>query len=86
MELDTQSVVNALIGIVTTVGGWLMKTMTDRIKEVEEDNDELWEKLNDISISLPEKYVSKNELTQLMQKIEHRLDRIDDKLDQIQKQ
>jgi len=87
---------NIAIGLVAFFGGWILKSINERIKETESDLHELWEhhevdlkearqKLNDLALSLPEKYVSKGDFENLVKVVHHRFDRIEEKLDNLQK-
>ena len=83
MDIEAQWVVNVLIGIIATIGGWLYKQLTTKLRDLECENEDLLERINRIAISLPEKYATKNDLAQVIQKLEHRFDRLDEKIDRL---
>ena len=96
MEVDLQFFMNVVIGLVTFFGGWLIKSLMERIKEVEtelnalqthHENDlkEARQKINDLALSLPDKYVTKGDFENLVKVVHHRFDRIEEKLDNLQK-
>ena len=96
MEVDFQFFINVVIGLITFFGGWLIKTLKERIKESETElNDlkshhesdlkEARQKINDLALSLPEKYVTKGDFENLVKVVHHRFDRIEEKLDNWQK-
>ena len=50
-----------------------------------EDLKETRQKINDLALSLPEKYVNKGDFENLVKIVHHRFDRIEEKLDRLQK-
>jgi hypothetical protein len=96
MEIDYQFFLNVVIGIVTFFGGWILKTFWNRMNDLEEEQQELWEnhhddmkeqskELNLLALSLPEKYVSKSDFDNLVKVVHHRFDRLEEKLDKMKK-
>jgi hypothetical protein len=83
MDIEAQWVINVLIGVIATIGGWLYKQHTTKLRDLECENEDLLERINLIAISLPEKYATKNDLSQVIQKLEHRFDRLDEKIDRL---
>ena len=96
MDIDFQLFLNVVIGIVTFFGGWILKTFWNRMNDLEEEQQELYEKqtedmkeqskeLNLLALSLPEKYVSKSDFDNLVKVVHHRFDRLEEKLDKMKK-
>ena len=96
MDIDFQFFLNVVIGIVTFFGGWILKTFWNRMNDLEEEQQELYEKqtedmkeqskeLNLLALSLTEKYVSKSDFDNLVKVVHHRFDRLDEKLDKMKK-
>jgi predicted nucleic acid-binding Zn-ribbon protein len=96
MQVDFQFFINVVIGIFTFFGGWILKTIwektninADHIDELrnhhEADLKESRQKINDLALSLPEKYVNKGDFENLVKVVHHRFDRIEEKLDRLQK-
>jgi len=96
MDIDFQFFLNIVIGIVTFFGGWILKTFWSRMNDLEEEQQELYEKqtedmkeqskeLNLLALSLPEKYVSKSDFDNLVKVVHHRFDRLEEKLDKMKK-
>ena len=94
MEVDFQFFVNVVIALLTFFGGWVLKSLSDRIKKNElglnglkthHENDlkEARQKVNDLALSLPEKYVNKGDFENLVKVVHHRFDRIEEKLDSL---
>ena len=96
MDIDFQFFLNVVIGIATFFGGWILKTFWSRMNDLEEEQQELYEKqtedmkeqskeLNLLALSLPEKYVSKSDFDNLVKVVHHRFDRLEEKLDKMKK-
>ena len=96
MEIDFQLFVNVIIGLITFLGGWILRSLSERIKNSEselrdlsthheEDLKETRQKINDLAIDLPDKYVSKGDFENLVKVAHHRFDRIEEKLDNLRK-
>ena len=92
MEVDFQFFMNSIIGLVVFFGGWVLKSLRIRSTELdlnelkshhENDLKEARQKVNDLALSLPEKYVNKGDFENLVKVVHHRFDRIEEKLDSL---
>jgi len=94
--MDMQSLVNALMGMVAFLGGWMIKTSWSKQEELEDsiealrahhesDLKESRQKLNDLALSLPEKYVPRSDFDNLVKVVHHRFDRLEEKIDSLNK-
>ena len=94
--MDYQILVNIAVGIITLMGGWVFKMILGHINEIKDDHhglmikhhddvDKMKEKHNSLALSLPEKYVSKEDFKMFSERMNDRFDRIEEKLDQINK-
>ena len=94
--MDAQILFNIAIGVAGTLAGWFFKVVYDQLKEVQEeindledkhDNDHrlMTDKVNDLALSLPEKYVNKGDFETLTKVMHHRFDKIEEKLDALKK-
>jgi len=63
-----------LIGSVLAVLGWFARQLWDAVQALKED-------MKQIEVDLPTKYVRKDELEMKLDKLEHMLNRIFEKLD-----
>ena len=72
--MDNQTIYNLLAGIFIAIFGWLGRTLWDAVKELKED-------VKQLEISLPEKYVTKQDIEKRFDNIDSILQRIFDKLD-----
>ncbi|MAF43704.1 MAG: hypothetical protein CMI54_06010 [Parcubacteria group bacterium] len=91
-----QLFVNVIFTLVTFLGGWGLKVVfagiTDLKNEMEDlrqgrrdDYRELSEKLHHVALSMPEKFVSKDDFNTFSERMIDRFDRIDLKLDAMHK-
>jgi len=94
--LSWQLVINALFGVLTFFGGWILKInfallsrMQDDYKQLYTESKEDFRKLNEdlttLALSIPEKYVSKDDFNNLVKVVHHRFDRLEEKLDAMKK-
>lgn len=92
--MDIQFFVNLIFGLVTFLGGWLLKIIFGEIKEQRQENKRLaeahredykqvTEDLTALAISLPSKYVSKNDFGDVIRVLEKRFDRLEEKIDDL---
>ena len=91
-----QLFVNVVFTLITFLGGWVLKVVFSGIQEVKEElediregrrNDyrELSERLHAVALSMPEKFVSKDDFNTFSERMIDRFDRIDQKLDSMHK-
>ena len=94
--MDYQILVNIAVGVDTLMGGWVFKMILGHVNEIKEEHNELMKKHHDdvdllkekytqLALSLPEKYVSKEDFKMFSERMNDRFDRIEEKLDQINK-
>lgn len=72
--MDSQYLINALLGVVLMLVGGLVKVLWDAVKTLQFD-------IQKLEVSLPTNYVAKDEFKQGMQEIKDMLMRVLDKLD-----
>lgn len=92
--MDIQLLLNIAFGVLGTVAGWLFKVLYNQLRDVEaevnaledkheEDHRLVTGKISDLALSLPEKYVNKEDFSNLVKVVHHRFDRIEEKLDDL---
>ncbi len=90
--MDAQLLFNIVLGCASGLAGWLFKVLYDQLKEVQEEVNDLedkheddhrliTEKLNNLALSLPDKYVNKGDFDNLVKVMHHRFDKLEEKLD-----
>ena len=91
-----QLFVNVIFTLITFLGGWVLKVVFSSIKDLKEevedlregrrdDYRELSERLHNVALSMPEKFVSKDDFNTFSERMIDRFDRIDQKLDTLGK-
>jgi hypothetical protein len=94
--MDNQFLFNAIFGIVSLLGGWIFKMVWDRMTNLDDDIESLQKhhesdlkevrrEMSELALSLPEKYVSKQDLDKLEDFINERFNKLEIKIDQINK-
>ena len=87
--MDYQILVNIAVGVVTLMGGWVFKMILGHVNEIKEEHNELMKKHHDdvdllkekytqLALSLPEKYVSKEDFKMFSERMNDRFDRIEE--------
>jgi len=91
-NMDYQILVNISVGVVTLMGGWIFKMILGHINEIKDEHHNLMvkhhhdvdlirEKYTALALSLPEKYVSKEDFKMFSERMNDRFDRLEEKLD-----
>jgi len=94
--MDAQVILNIAFGIIVFLGGWLIKLILGHINDLKsnhekllikhiEDMESLLEKHTNLALSMPEKYVSKDDFQTFVERIDHRFNRVEEKLDSLLK-
>jgi hypothetical protein len=73
--MDTQTLINAGLGIILTGVGWFARQIWEATQRLQDD-------LHKIEVDLPTNYVQKTDYAETMKRIEVMFERIFDKLDQ----
>ena len=94
--MEAQELLNVSFGIISVLAGWVFKMVWGRIQEIENDLEalekhhesdlkEARKELAELALTLPEKYVAKQDLDKLEDFINERFNKLEQKLDQISK-
>lgn len=75
--MDTQSAFNIVLSLVAFLGGWVLNSLRDAIRNLQVTDAELADKVQHIEVLVAGKYVTREDLQALFSK----LDRIETKLD-----
>jgi|TARA_R110002020_G_scaffold120146_10_gene273831 hypothetical protein len=92
--MDTQFLYNAIFGVVSFLGGWIFKMIWSRMTDLDDDLEklekhheddlkEMRKEMSELALSLPEKYVSKQDLDKLIDFINERFNKLENKIDQL---
>ena len=92
--MDIQLLLNIAFGVLGTVAGWLFKVLYNQLRDIEAEVNDVEDKhdadhrlvtkqINDLALSLPEKYVNKEDFSNLVKVMHHRFDRLEEKIHDI---
>jgi hypothetical protein len=76
-----QDIINLAISGVAALLGWLMRIIWETQKQQQQDTKTLSDKINSIEVQVVGKYITRDELAGVLNRIDHKLDTIADKLD-----
>ncbi len=79
--MNEQTVFNVLVGIACSCLGWFMKTIFNSVKDLQQTDQKLAEKVGEIEVLVAGQYCKKDDLEKLSNALFTKLDRIEDKLD-----
>ena len=79
--MDYQLLFNIAGGLAAFLGGWWMKVLHESIRDLQDGEKKLAEKVSSIEILVAGNYVKRDDFDRSVQAIFHKLDRIEDKLD-----
>jgi len=92
--MDPQLLLNTGYGLITLLGGWIFKIVWGRIKDLEDDLEalekhhesdlkEARKELSELALAMPEKYVAKQDLDKLIDFINERFNKLENKIDNL---
>ncbi len=79
--MDTQTVINVLIACCGALGGWVLKSVRDSVRDLQINDKCLTDKVQAIEVLVAGSYVRRSEIEKLAEALFHKLDRIEEKLD-----
>jgi chaperonin cofactor prefoldin len=71
--MDMNLIINIVLGVCLSVGGWFVRQMWDAVQNLKED-------IQRIEVELPTNYVRKSDLDARLDKIDETLEKIFDRL------
>lgn len=77
-----QSFINTLIALFGATMGWVLKVIWDAVKDLQDADDEITEKVSKLEVFVAQSYPTREELRQEFGRIFNMLNTIDHKLDQ----
>ena len=76
--VEYQVLFDLAIGVVGMLGGWTLTTVWSAVKDLQEADKELAEKVGQIEVLVAGRYVTRDEFNQVLNQVFERLDRIRD--------
>ena len=71
--MDMNTIINVVLGVCLSVGGWFVRQMWDAVQQLKED-------IQKIEVELPTNYVRKADLDARLDKIDEMLEKLFDRL------
>ncbi len=68
------------VAVIGAMGGWILNTVWNAVKELQKADKELAEKVADIEVLVAGRYITREEFNQTLNQVFERLDRIRDLL------
>ena len=93
-DMDYKIILDIALACALLLGGWVFKMVFGYMKEMRDQHNALLEKtrqdyrelqgtITELALSIPEKYVSKDDFGHAMKSFGHRFDRLEEKLDAV---
>lgn len=79
--MDFQEAYNLAIGVGAVALGWIMKTLWDSVKRLQDDDSKLADRINAIEVLVAGKYVTHTDMENLWRRLDARFDKLERKLD-----
>lgn len=79
--MDTQTIINIAIGLIGTLGGWVLNNLKSSIDALHKADAELANKVQEIEVLVAGHYVKRDDLDKLATALFSKLDRIEVKID-----
>ena len=92
--MDSQLIINSAFGIISVLAGWVFRMVWGRIQELEDDLEglekhheadlkEARKEISELALAMPEKYVAKQDLDKLIDFINERFNKLENKIDNL---
>ena len=78
---DYQVLFNSSFAVILLGVGWLMRVLFETIKELRDKDQDIYDKVSSLAVTIPENYVHKSDFRDLNERIFDKLDSIENKLD-----
>ena len=72
--MDFQSAFNLAVGIITFLGGWIIKSFSDNVRDLQV-------KVQDLQVMVAGQYVTHADLEKMINAVFNKLDKIEEKID-----
>ena len=94
--MDSQLIINSAFGIISVLAGWVFRMVWGRIQDLEDDLEDLEKhheadlkearkEISELALAMPEKYVAKQDLDKLIDFINERFNKLENKIDNLKK-
>lgn len=76
--VEYQVLFDVAIGVIGVLGGWTLNTVWEAVKDLQQADKELAEKVGQIEVLVAGRYVTREDFNQVLNQVFERLDRIRD--------
>jgi hypothetical protein len=94
--MEIANLIDVITGVFAIIAGWVFRLVLTQLKEMKdehqslfvkqtEDYRELTGKVTDLALSLPDKYVNKDDFKIFAERMNDRFDRLEEKIDNLKK-
>jgi hypothetical protein len=94
--MEIANLIDIITGVFAIIAGWVFRLVLTQLKEMKdehqslfvkqtEDYRELTGKVTDLALSLPDKYVNKDDFRVFAERMNDRFDRLEEKIDNLKK-
>ena len=80
-DQSAQFVFNILLTLTATLGGWVLRSIHEAVKDLQKNDEHLADKIQSIELLVAGNYVQKADMQRAMDALFNKLDRIENKLD-----
>lgn len=80
--MDTQTMFNIAVGLVSTMMGWWLNNVWSSLKELQAADRELAEKVGELQVVVAGQYMTRDEFNNVLGQVFKKLDRIIEKLNE----
>jgi hypothetical protein len=80
--MESQAIINVALGLISFLGGWVVKNLQDSMKSLHQSDKDLASKVQSIELLVAGQYIRREEFSKVMTTLFDKLDKIDAKLDQ----
>ena len=78
----SQDIYNIIVGVAGALGGWWLKVMWETLKELQQADKELVDKVSRIEVLVAGNYVKREDFDRTIERLFDKLDHIELKIDQ----
>ncbi len=79
--MDSQDLINAALGAISFLGGWVVKNLQDSMKSLQEADERLATKVQAIEVLVAGQYIKREDFDKTVTALFAKLDKIESKLD-----
>lgn len=80
-DQGAQFIFNVLLTLTATLGGWVLRSIHEAVKDLQENDKNLADKVQSIELLVAGNYVQKTDMQHALDALFNKLDRIENKLD-----